>query len=284
MQKKQNLNLGKLFLENSNFQKLLLGHYYGVFIDDTGSPGMPNTPAGLHPDRKSWVAVVIPPKQVSPIAINLNEAIDALGSDLGLEEYHFVDIYSGKGPFREVSMDKRMQIFKMFAALFYIHEPAIYVQTFDPVVHGQLAAATLPPKLPKVADCFDMHSYKDAALWLLLVRVRDHLMEKRSSKNHRAMVVIDEGLKKAGSCVEVDVLDDVFLDGRLHFEKSFLSPMLQLADFAAFCLNRSQNIIRKDNRSDLDFSFLRILEPLGPLFKNCIRNGIWPENEGPMFQ
>jgi len=244
---------------------------------------MPHTPTGLHPDRKSWVGVVVPPKQVLPVASDLNEAITALGFDLGLKEYHFVDIYSGKGPFREVGLEARLLIFKMFSALFYIHELLIYVQTFDPVVHGRLASS-LPKPLPKVADCFDMHSHQDAALWLLLVRVWEYILAKRTSKNHRAMVFIDEGLRKPGSCVEVDVLGDAFLDGRLYFEKSSLSPMLQLADFAAFCLNRSQIIFHKEKRSDLEISFLRIMEPIVPLFKNCNLQLVWPDNEGAVLQ
>src|SRR5207249_4633901 len=70
-------------------QKLLDGNCFGVFIDDTGSPGMPNAPAKLHPARKSWVAVVVPPNQVCPVTNAANEALDALRFDLGVNEFHF---------------------------------------------------------------------------------------------------------------------------------------------------------------------------------------------------
>lgn len=83
-------------------QKLAEAGCFGVFIDDTGSPGMPNTPAKLHPDRKSWVAVIVPPDQVQPVSAALKEALDALRCDLGVNEFHFKDIYAGKGPFRSV--------------------------------------------------------------------------------------------------------------------------------------------------------------------------------------
>jgi hypothetical protein len=36
--------------------ELRSGRHYGVFVDDTGSPGLV-TP-GLHSERKSWVAVL----------------------------------------------------------------------------------------------------------------------------------------------------------------------------------------------------------------------------------
>lgn len=262
-------------------QKLLSGSSFGVFIDDTGSPGDPNTPAGLHPYRKSWVAVVLSPAQVHTVATELNEAVEALRSDLGVTEFHFVEIYSGKGPFREVSLKERIIIFQMFANLFYIHELPIYVQTFDPETHGALAAGL--PQIPKIASCFDLHCHEDAALWVLLVRVRDHILAQRTTNDLRAMVFIDEGLKKSASIVEVDVLDDVFLDGLLYFAASSTSPLLQLADFAAFCLNRSQIIARKDRRSDFDIAFLRVLQPMVREYRNCMQKLLWPDKEGPMI-
>jgi hypothetical protein len=96
------------------------------------------------------------------------------------------------------------------------------------------------------------------------------------------MVFLDEGLKKADSCVEVDVLADTILDGRLLFASSSSIALLQLADFAAFCLNRTQLSIRRDKRSDLDIALLRILEPLAAQYRNCIPKLGWPDNPGPM--
>ncbi len=128
-----------------------------------------------------------------------------------------------------------------------------------------------------------MRRHEDAALWFLLVRVRDHLLAKRTSNDQRAMVFLDEGLKKSGTCVEVDVFDDVFLDGHLLFASSATLPLLQLADFAAFCLNRVQLIVRKnEKRSDFEIAFLRMLEPLTELFKNCTLRLGWPDQAGPM--
>ncbi len=42
-------------------RELADGTTFGIFIDDTGSPGLKSTPSFLHPSRKTWVAVVIPP-------------------------------------------------------------------------------------------------------------------------------------------------------------------------------------------------------------------------------
>ncbi|HTU21061.1 MAG TPA: DUF3800 domain-containing protein [Gemmataceae bacterium] len=261
--------------------QLCSGNHYGIFIDDTGSPGMPSTPAKLHPERKSWVAVVVPPERIRALSEEFAEVIEALRSDLGMSEYHFAEIWSGKGPFRAVPMDERLVIFQMFADILYIHELLIYIQTFDPETHG--AAITGWPELPKIAECFDLQCHEDAALWFLLVRVRDHILAERSSGHQRAMVVLDEGVRKSAYSVEIDILDDVFLDGLLLFASSSTAPLLQLADFAAFCLNRSQIIIRKEKRSDIEIALLRILEPLVPQYKNCSPKLGWAANTGPMI-
>lgn len=45
--------------------ELRSGRHYGVFIDDTGSPGLQTL--GLHAQRKSWVAVIVPPQQTAEL-------------------------------------------------------------------------------------------------------------------------------------------------------------------------------------------------------------------------
>jgi hypothetical protein len=257
------------------------GKHFGVFIDDTGSPGMPNSPEKLRPDRQTWVAVVVPPAQVLPVTVAVNEMLEPL-RELGVNECHFAEIYSAKGPFRrELPSELRTALFQFFADVVSVHELAIYVQTFDPETHAENAGTW--PRLPKIASCFDMQRHEHAALWFLLVRVRDHLLTNRASSDQRAMVFVDEGLKKAGTSVEVDVLDDVFLGGHLMFGSSAAVPLLQVADFAAFCLNRTQLIIRKkQKRLDFEIEFLRIVEPLAAQFRNCTLQLGWPDQEGPM--
>ena len=54
------------------------GQVHGVFVDDTGSPGLRDTPGHLHPERKSWVAVVVPRSEIK------------VGSRIAREEKHVV--------------------------------------------------------------------------------------------------------------------------------------------------------------------------------------------------
>ncbi|NLY01698.1 MAG: DUF3800 domain-containing protein [Rhodopirellula sp.] len=275
----KNPEWAKLYNQERAIQKILAGDYFGVFIDDTGSPGMANTPAKLHPNRKSWVAVVVPPTQVLEVTSAINGILQPLRG-LGVKECHCVDIYSGKGPFRkELPSELRTVLLQFFADVLYLFDIAIYVQTFDPENYAKLFKW---PRLPKIASCFDMHRHEDAALWFLLIRVRDHLLANRTSNGQRAMVFVDEGMKKAGTRIEVDVFDDVFLDGHLLFASSAAVPLLQLADYAAFCINRVQLIARKEKRSDFDIAFLEMMEPLAGQFRNCTLKVTWPNRDGPM--
>ena len=47
--------------------ELARGEAYGIFIDDTGSPGIQGAPDNYHPERKTWVAVIVPPSQAADV-------------------------------------------------------------------------------------------------------------------------------------------------------------------------------------------------------------------------
>ena|SRR2546425_11704764 len=97
--------------------ELRSGRHYGVFIDDTGSPGL-ITP-GLHAQRKSWVAVIVPPHQTAEVMDQLPTALSLL-RELGLKdpEFHFSDIWAGKGEFHKLDLQQRLSIFRFMAHIF----------------------------------------------------------------------------------------------------------------------------------------------------------------------
>jgi hypothetical protein len=55
---------------------------------------------------------------------------------------------------------------------------------------------------------------------------------------------------------------DVFSDNALYFAESHVICPLQLADFAAFFLNRTQWILGQETLKDRDRDLLYVLEPL----------------------
>lgn len=78
----------------------------------------------------------------------------------------------------------------------------------------------------------------------------------------------------------------MFADGLICFARSDSILPLQLADFAAFCLNRTQLLIGKEQLSELDSSLLRIIEPLAWNFQNIpvVPLDEWFPNDGSGHQ
>ncbi len=64
-------------------KELAIGEKYGVFIDDTGSPGLAPTSSKLHPERESWIAVIIPPFQMSEVLSELPKCLQGLHELIG---------------------------------------------------------------------------------------------------------------------------------------------------------------------------------------------------------
>jgi len=215
-------------------------NHYGVFIDDSGSPGL-NTP-GLHSQRKTWIALVGPPHQVADLMDQLPEALSLL-RELGLKdpEFHFADIWAGKGEYRKLDLQRRLAIFRCMSEIFVTLQLKVFVQTLDP-----RNAATLRDRadwLPERVGPLKLSNNEDLALFFLLYRVHEHLKWINWSV-------------------------PTFCAGGVLFASSRLVPLIQLADFAAYILNRWQLLRVKDRLNELDKTLLRIISPTTGCFVN----------------
>jgi hypothetical protein len=249
---KRNINLA---------DELRMGHHHGVFIDDTGSPGL-STP-GLRGQRKTWVAVLVPPHLVADLMDQLPDALSVL-SELGLKdpEFHFTDIWAGKGEYKKLDLHQRLAIFRTMSEIFVTCQLKVFVQTFDPD-----DAAVLRKQadwLPKNLDPLKFSDHEDLALFFLLSRVHNYLKEVDAT----ACVVVDEGRLKSGSAIIWQSLAPPFHAGGILFASSRLVPLIQLADFAAYVLNRVQLLRVKKTLSELDKTLLRIVSPTTKCFIN----------------
>src|SRR2546427_6946059 len=109
-----------------------VGKVHGVFIDDTGSPGLRDTPSHLHPERKSWVAVVVPRSVIAEVWRQFPGAIAELRALVGGTEFHFTDIYMGRRAFEGAALSKRLGVFGFMAHIFAAYNFPVFVQTLDP--------------------------------------------------------------------------------------------------------------------------------------------------------
>jgi len=248
----------KRFRYQNFLDELARGQRYGVFIDDTGSPGLAIAGSALHPARASWVAVIVPPAHMPEVLDQFPEALDELSRLAPSEEFHFGDIYAGRKEFRRIPIAVRLALFEFMAKIFEIYAFEVIVQTFDP---DSLAEIRRRASIPDDVGPFNLGEPTDAALFFLLLRVKWHL--EGHGKSALARVFVDEGSKrKNGTAIRIPTFEKVFADGLVCFARSSSVHPIQLADFAAFCMNRTQLLLEKTELSDLDKRLLEILSPI----------------------
>ncbi|EKD87961.1 MAG: hypothetical protein ACD_35C00119G0002 [uncultured bacterium] len=262
--------------------ELAAGRAYGIFIDDTGSPGLTDTPPNYLPGRKSWVAVIVPPHQIPEVLEQFNRALHTLKEATGATEFHFTDIYSGRKEFKSVDLQTRLKLFEFMAFIFSQYQFPIIVQTFDPVTLADIrrqSAGQMPDRLPE----FDFSREEDTALFFLLIRLKWFMEKTPEFPNVKAHVFIDEGYKKNGVGIKIPTFETVFCDGLVCFAQSSGIVQIQLADFAAFALNRSQLIGGRDKRNSLDLRLLQILSQANLNFLNIEKKIVSLKQDGPII-
>lgn len=262
--------------------ELSAGKAYGIFIDDTGSPGLNDTPPNYLSGRKSWVAVIIPPHQMPEVLEQLTGALHALKEATSATEFHFTDIYAGRKEFKNVDLQVRVNLFKFMAFIFSQYKFPIIVQSFDPETLADIRARSgnqIPDRIPP----FDLTREEDTALFFLLIRLKWFMEKTPDFPNVKGRVFIDEGYKKNGIAIKIPTFETVFGDGLVCFGQSSVIVPIQLADFAAFALNRTQIIGGRDKRDSLDQRLLQILSQVAFNYLNIEKKIVPINQDGPII-
>jgi hypothetical protein len=186
--------------------------------------------------------------------------------ELGLKdpEFHFADIWSGRGEFRKLDLQQRLSIFRFMAHIFATYRFSILVQTFDPDNATDIRNRA---EWPKSLGPLKFNDHGDLALIFALLRVRMHLKSLEGG-NATACVVVDEGRLSSGEAIVLPGLAPTFFAGAVLFASSRLVHPIQLADFAAFVMNRWQLLRVKDRLTQLDKTLLEIVSPIAATFIN----------------
>ena len=99
----------------------------------------------------------------------------------------------------------------------------------------------------------------------------------------KARVFVDEGYKKNGVAIQICTFESAFVDGLVCFASSASILPLQLADFAAFALNRTQLIIGKQKRTSIDNRLLEVLSPIAWNYQNIDKKIVPLADDGPLM-
>jgi hypothetical protein len=105
-------------------------------------------------------------------------------------------------------------------------------------------------------DGFDFSNHSDLALWFLLLRVRNYLLQNNYPLY--AEIFIDAGRQKPNSKQKVEILKKITENSSVVYLSSHEEPLIQFIDFIAFCINRTRWIFMNDKRSDLDIAISEI--------------------------
>jgi hypothetical protein len=236
----------------------------GAFvIDDTGSPGRKSNSHFLKEDRKTWCGLLLTPTQRKYAEQEMAACISVIQSEFDISELHFSDIYNKKGDWIGVKPEERIGIFQAFAKIFSHEQFPLMCRTFNKtslrdngiIVYGN-----------GVLDGFDLNRHEDAALYFLLLDLK--LLVKTENFLTPIDIIIDEGRKRAGYLEKHNILDGLATQSSLRYASSAANVLLQIVDFAAFCLNRYQILLCKQSKTDFDVEFLQVLSSANFNFLN----------------
>ena len=188
--------------------------------------------------------------------------------DYGVNELHFTDIYSGRGAWEGVAVAERIEIFDLMASLVLKFDIPVLYQTFSEEFRNDRKESW--DSLGEIEFPFwDFNKIAHIGYCLLLVRTKDVLRDLRSLDtcfNHIFQIYTDEGMAKRGSQQKVPINPHQYYEKSIIFQSSESCIGLQISDFVAFVISRSQRIMMKKNAgeyfSPADKHILSIAEKL----------------------
>jgi hypothetical protein len=228
-----------------------------IAIDDTYGPENWAGSCFVTGDRRTHVAVVFPDEEVQYIRKQAAECLAEIENLTGVaaKEFHFVDIYNRKSPWDKLPDQANLRLFEFFASIYRYYKWPVFIQTIDTRTLGDYGICGLVGKI----EGLDLSDNADLSLLWVLVKI------KSKFKNSPAPITLflDEGREKPGMVFGSKIFHDWpdSFDGR--YSSSATEPLLQIADFIAFCINRSTHLAMKSKRSDVDAWFLKLVGGMG---------------------
>lgn len=236
-----------------------------IAIDDTYGGGDDFSSRYITTNRRSNVAVFFNDFEVDKIRESIKNCLDVINKQfqLNVDEFHFVDIYNKNGLWSGIDGDNNLLIFDFFACIYKKHRWKIILQTIDDRTRKD---HPIPDEMFEVAKAwnFDLKKNDHLSLFFLLLKIRLSFSNNKSVDD--LFIFMDEGFGKKGK----DFVSGFFNGNITNYKGCFASskeePLLQIADFLAFCINRMTILATKKNRTKTDEWFLSLC---GSMQFNC---------------
>ncbi|HAS3561358.1 TPA: DUF3800 domain-containing protein [Vibrio cholerae] len=222
-----------------------------IAIDDTYGAVFDYDSDYITSNRRTNVAISIPNNQVDYVREQIRSILAVFREDFGInaEELHFVDIYNRKHPWNKFKNGENLAIFKAFFEIYRLHNWKIFIQTLDDYSYKDHDMSKFDVKF----NDLDLNKREHLSLFFLLIKIKRFYKERSEDLT----VFMDEGLGKPGSGFCEDIFRDYSAGYVGRFESSASEPLLQLADFVAFTINRNTHLLGKNKRTDIDNWFLK---------------------------
>jgi hypothetical protein len=224
-----------------------------IAVDDTYGPQAHGRSRYVTGKRRTQVGVVFDDDEVDHIREQISECLSFILAHTGEkpEEFHFVDIYNRNGVWKRITQGLNLRVFEFFAHIYETHRWPVLIQTVDERTFKDLKG--LDKRLS--FDGLKPNDPSDVALSLLCLQIRIRF----KSLNEPLTLLLDEGRKKAGRRFGDELFQGWPAPFVGHFASSKAESLLQIADFLAFCINRSTHLALKEERTDIDLWFMELV-------------------------
>lgn len=226
-----------------------------VAVDDTYGPVDVAPSTYVTGARRTCVAVEFADTDVQDIRDGVRGCVEELRATVGDEftEFHFADIYNCTGPWSG-RRGLNLRIFEFFAMMYGHYNWRIHVMTVD-----DRTLADHNTNFTGRKDELDLDRRDDQALFMLLVKLKDRLPPPPAP----LVLLADAGRRKPGHSLTPSIFSawEGAYDGR--YAASHDEPLIQIADFFAYSINRCTHLAMKEERTDHDIGFLRLIGSMG---------------------
>lgn len=231
-----------------------------IAIDDTYGTAGDNTSQYVTSDRRTNLAVIFPDTEVKYIREQIRSCLVDISVkyEIAANEFHFYEIYNRTGDWTTL-MDKHQNlgvaIFETFAKIYSIYKWPVFLQTVDDRTFRDIGT----PKLVGSIEELDLKKREDLSLVMLICKIKRACKESKEPIN----LFIDEGRKKPGTPFGKALFHDWPASYVGTYQSSSEEPLLQIADFLAFCVNRNTHLQHKSERTDIDNWFINLVSAIG---------------------
>lgn len=221
-----------------------------IAIDDSYGPETETGSEYVTGQRRTHTAVVFRDDEVDEVRGQIRSCLDYIAEHIPVRpaEFHFVDIYNRKAPWDLLPKRANLGLIGAFAEIYSRYRWEVVVQTID----QRTLADHRIEKFPGKVDGLDLTNRTDLSLAFLLVRIKHKYMHSKEPLS----LFADEGRRKPGATFANGFFWDWPSSFRGAYASSADEPLLQIADFVAYCINRSTHLSMKATRTEVDNWFL----------------------------